>query len=155
MQTITKNAGIDDLTEQDYMDILEELLQTHTLRELTDVLHSEYSFAYWSKIRRGEGQLVRKGKNELRGAMKLPPLPPTIEEATAQADPNSEVRRIGSERPDLIYMLNRTETGELSPVTGVTAVVASPQWANERKNDKVFNMTSGVLGWKIRNRVEL
>jgi len=150
METLTKNAAVDSLSDQDYMEILEELLQTHTLRELADVLHSDYSFAYWSKVKRGESPLHRKGKNELRAAMKLPLLPPTIIEAVAVMDENGEVRRIGTEAPDLIYMLNHAETGEMAPVTAVTSSAATGQ----RKNERVFNMSRGVLAWKIAHREE-
>ncbi len=61
METLTKNAAVDSLSDQDYMDILEELLQTHTLRELVVVLQSQYSFGHWAGMRKGERAILRPG----------------------------------------------------------------------------------------------
>jgi len=150
MQTITKNAFVDDLTDEDYKDILDELLGSMSSRQLVALIDSEYSFAYYNAMQRGERPITRQAKNELRRAYNKPPLPPTIAEAVAVMNENGEVRRIGTETPDLIYMLNHAETGDMQAVTGVTTRL----WANQRKNDRVYNMTEKVLAWKIANREE-
>ncbi len=150
METLTKNAGIDNLTDQDYMDILEELLQTHTLRELVVVLQSQYSFGHWASMRKGERAILRPAKNELRVAMKLPPLPPTITEAMAVVDENAEVYRTGQETPNRVHLYNLAE----SAAHAQGAAVAPDTWDFRHKNEKVFSMSRGVLAYKIKNREE-
>lgn len=150
METLTRNAGVDSLSDQDYMDILEELLQTHTLRELVVVLKSQYSFGHWASMRKRERAILRPAKNELRVAMRLPPLPPTIAEAMAIVDENAEVYRTGQETPNRVHLYNLAE----SAAHEHGQAVAPDTWNFKHKNERVFNMSRGVLAWKIKNREE-
>lgn len=150
MNLITENAAQDDLSEQDYLDMLSELLQTYTLRQLVDVLHSDYTFGAWAKYKTGERPLPRDAKNELRAALKLPLLPPTIEEAMRVVDANAKVYRKGVEAPDLVYVMNEAESGGWPSVAPATTSQIKP--SNARKNERIFDMPMALLGWKIANR---
>lgn len=98
VETVTRDAGADDLTDQDYRDIYDELRGQHSLRAFVEIVASRYSFAWWSKYERGDVELTRDARTELRRAVGLPLLPPTIAQATTDVDPNAVVYRVGHER---------------------------------------------------------
>lgn len=93
--TITKNASQDNLTEQDHRDIFEELRQQHSLRDFVALAKSTITIAQWSRYERGEWTLTRAAKNDLRRAVGVDVLPPTIAESVADVDGDAEVIEIG------------------------------------------------------------
>lgn len=131
-------ASADDLTDSDYRDIYEELRSRCALRQFADAIHSGVSFAWWSKYERREATLNHDRRAELRAAVGLPPLPPTIASVAATIDPDATVYRVGEGNIDrailvgdrapapLTLRLNGAravvadEGGETSRVTGVT-----------------------------------
>lgn len=94
-------AGVvkDDLTDQDYMDMLAELRQTHTYRQLVDLLGSRYSPAYWSKIERGQAPLTSEARAELRAVFGRAVLPvrPTAQEAVAGVAPDAAILYVAAD----------------------------------------------------------
>ena len=151
-QILTANAGHDSLTEQDYLDMLSEALETYTLRQLVNVLKSKYSHSQWSMISKGERGLSRTAKNELRRHFKLPPLPPTVQEAVAVADENSEVRRTGKEVPNLVWLMNHARAVAIvNPASGTGVTRATSRKAPSR----IADMPQRALAAAIRERVEL
>lgn len=166
--TLTKDAERDSLSESDYRDIYEELRNfvpaenryLVSLDEFVLLISSQYSKAAWSKYHRSELKLNRVMRNELRAAFRhLHPLPPTVIEAVAAADPNAEVVQVGSDLPARRVILvataaaltlrvngsvavvqqgdEGTETGGAAPVTAVTrkrSTVSLPPPAFERIN---------------------
>src|SRR3990167_8538710 len=96
IRTITINASRDDLTEQDYRDIFEEFREKYSLRAFVELAKSGYSIAYWSKYERGEFELTRQAKNEMRRAVGLPALPLTVAESVADVDAGAGVIEIGA-----------------------------------------------------------
>lgn len=134
---VTRNAGV-DLADQDYMDIYEELRRQRTLRQFVEMLDSRYSIGWWSKYERGDVQLTRAARNELRLAVGLGALPRLVEEVVSDVDPNAVVYRVGELRPNKVIMvghdqalvmrLNGTLTIEDVPQnTPVTAVTGRRQ----------------------------
>ena len=103
--TVTRDAGADDLTDEDYREIYDELRGQHSLRAFVEIVASRYSFAWWSKYERGDAELTRDARTELRRAVGLPLLPPTIEQATAGVDPNAVVYRVGHERLTRVVLI--------------------------------------------------
>jgi hypothetical protein len=77
------SAAADDLTPTDYRQIYDELRQQRSLRQFVQLLASTYSIAWWSKYERDELRLTRAARNELRRAVNLPDLPPTVPELLA------------------------------------------------------------------------
>lgn len=121
--TLTANATHDDLTGQDYAEMYTELRANRSLDNLVELLQSAFSKAAWSKWERGEGKLNRVMKNELRLAVGLRPLPPTVAEAMAVADPDATVYQIGHDTPRRVVLI-----GVNGPVTvrcDSTSVVAA------------------------------
>lgn len=92
MQIRTANAmKPDDLSDEDYRTIFEELRQGFSLRGFVKRIESSLSHAQWDKYEKGEALLSRTMKSELRRAVKLPPLPLTVLEAVADVDPDATV----------------------------------------------------------------
>lgn len=101
---VTRNANTDDITDDDYRDIYDELREQHPLRQFAQLAGTSYSIAWWSKYERGEVELTRAARNELRRAVGLPALPLTIGEAAALADPDATVYRVGDGVPDVMIL---------------------------------------------------
>lgn len=106
---VTRNAESDTLTASDYREIYEELRSNHTLRQFVAMTQTRYSIAWWSKYERGELELTREARNELRQAVGMPQLAPTVAEAVASADPNATVYRVGERRPNRIVLVGHDE----------------------------------------------
>lgn len=106
---VTRNAESDTLTATDYREIYEELRSNHTLRQFAELVHTRYSIAWWSKYERGEVELTREARNELRRAVGPDVLPPTIAEAVASVDPNAAVYLIGEQRPTRVVLVGHDE----------------------------------------------
>lgn len=95
--TVTTAADdADDLKPSDYRDIYDELRSKAALRKFVDdIVHSQYSIAWWSKYERNEIALTRQARQELRVAVGLTALPPTIAEVAATIDPDATVYQVG------------------------------------------------------------
>lgn len=128
---VTKDATLDDLSAGDYRDIYDELRQDKSLGAVVEMLQSEFSRAMWHQYEKGERSLNRTMRNELRRAMGLPLLPPTVAEATAQASPDAAVWSVGDGVPEHVIMVSATPVTlhvngavstvlQTSNVTGVT-----------------------------------
>ena len=133
---VTRNADADDLTDDDYHDIYIELRGQHTLREFAALSQTRYSIAWWSKIEHG-AELTRDARNDLRRAVGLAPLPPTVAQATASADPGAVVYQVGAAPATRVILVGHPapltmhlngeldvseEIGELAPKSRVTEV---------------------------------
>lgn len=89
-----RNRGYTDEAAM-YREIYAELRQNLSLDKFVDMLGSQYSKAYWSKYERGVTEVTRQAKNELRRAVGMPELVPTVTEAMADVGADAEVWRIG------------------------------------------------------------
>jgi hypothetical protein len=85
----------DELTETDYRDIFREIRERCSLREFSRYIGSAVSFAWWGSYERGEKALSQDRRNELRCAVGLPLLPPSVDQALARVDPDAVVWEIG------------------------------------------------------------
>lgn len=108
---VTKDATLDNLSLQDYRDIWQELRQNHSLRDVIAAMQSQLSPARWSQYEKredGKDTPSRQMRNDLRRAVGLPLLPPTVADAVAQASPDAAVWYIGVEGappPDTVIMV--------------------------------------------------
>ncbi len=109
---VTANATQDNLTDQDYRDIYNDLRDNRSLRQFVQMIGSQYSIAFWGKYEAGELPLTRKAKDELRKAVGLPVLPLLLSEAIAIADPDATVYQIGAEKADRVIMVG--QAGEVT-----------------------------------------
>lgn len=98
MTTLTTAATYDDLTDSDYRDIYDEIRAGHALRGFIEVAGSTLSASWWSQWEKGGKNLTRRARNDLRRAVGLPLLPPTVEEAVAaHVHPDATVARVGDD----------------------------------------------------------
>jgi hypothetical protein len=81
--TLLTSAIPDNLSADDYRAIYDELRARCSLRAFVAELASIYSIAWWSKYEHGAIELTLPAMRELRRAVALPDLPPTIPEITA------------------------------------------------------------------------
>lgn len=96
--TTLRQAGTPaDLSDETYREIYDELRNAYSLRLFCAFVRSQYSAALWSKYERGEAPLNRTMRAELRAAVGLPPLPPTVAEALAVLAPDAEVVQVGAD----------------------------------------------------------
>ena len=138
---VTRSAAIDSLTDDDYRDIYDELRLQHSLRQFVEITSTQYSIAWWSKFERHDADLTRPAKNDLRRAVGLPALPPTVQEATAGVDPNAVVYQVGEDRPNRVILIGHhhplrmtlngildvsEENAEAPPGSHVTGVTRRP-----------------------------
>ena len=94
---VTRDATLDNLSVSDYRDIFTELRQNLSLDKLIGVMASQYSKATWSKYERGEMELNRTMRSELRRAVNLPALPETVTEAVGnRTSPDAAVWMVGN-----------------------------------------------------------
>ena len=102
--TVTKNATVDEYTEEDYRDMYGELRDNHSLSQFIDLVGSRYSKGLWSKWENGTGKLNRTMRSELRRGVGMPELPPTVADAVSVASDDAEVVQVGAGQPDRIIM---------------------------------------------------
>ena len=123
--TVTKNASVDEYTEDDYRDMYAELRDNHSLAEFIALVGSQYSKGLWSKWENGTGKLNRQMRSELRRGVSLPELPPTVADAVSVAGEDAEVVQVGDGTPDRIIMASsKSEPMTIHLNGGVTATVA-------------------------------
>jgi hypothetical protein len=92
---LTANSTQDEYTDLQYRDMYEQLRspegQRLSSRAFVRHINSSLSHAMWEKYDKNPSTLTRRMKNELRTAMQLPLLPPTIEEVLSGIDPDATV----------------------------------------------------------------
>lgn len=128
----THPQGADDLTVEQYREIYDELRGKCTLRAFVALLHSAVSIAWWSKYERGEAHLDHDRRNELRAAVGLTRLPPSVVSALAIVDPDATVYQVGAQDPDRLIMIGADAieplimrlNGDLHVTTAVAPVTA-------------------------------
>ncbi len=173
IRLITRDATLDDLSAQDYRDIYTELRRLEVGGEkpisfdrFIAMIGSQYSKAQWAKYDAGETQLNRTMRSELRVATGLPPLPPTVAEATAQASPDAAVWSVGEGVPEHVIMVSDTPVtlyvnGSVSTVAqkcDVTEVTRARRtrkpairlWIPEAQNERFLRLCDGLgdLTWR-------
>lgn len=117
---VTVDAERDDLTEQDYREIYNELrgqdparagAYAVSLDRFVQAIGSHYTKGLWSKWQRwwvqekGANPLNREMRSELRQAVGLPPLAATVVQAVAGVDPNAQVVQVGDRVPDQVVLV--------------------------------------------------
>lgn len=110
---VTRDADLDALHPDDYREIYDEIRgyrveedkYSVSLDAFVDLVHSQFSKAAWSKYHRGELELNRTMRNELRRAVGMPDLAPSVAEVTAEVDPNALVVRVGEGTIDRLVMV--------------------------------------------------
>lgn len=118
VRVLTRDASVDALGDTDYREIYDEVrgfdAQTGryavSLDEFVGLVGSQFSKAAWSKYHRGELELNRTMRSELRRAVGLDALPLTVADAVAGVDPDAEVVQVGE---DVVRRVVLVGTGEV------------------------------------------
>lgn len=134
---LTVDATLDEFSAGDYRDMVQELRQTYSLRQLDELVGNICSPALWAKVEHGEAVANRAQRNALRKLFNKPPLPPTVAECTAQASPDAAVWTVGEGVPDTVVMVAGTEPVTLR-VNGTVQVVTPVTVRRERQPVEVF-----------------
>jgi len=129
--TINASQAADDYTDEDYWNIYCELRNYDpqsrkyglTATQLIDRLRSKFDRAMWSNYQYSYERslsdpserirLTRPMKSELRAAINVAPLVPTVAEAVGAADPDSEVLKIGPGTAQHVIMIGEQCPGIL------------------------------------------
>jgi len=143
---VTRDATLDELSATDYRDIYDELrgrdpvtgAYAVSLDKFVTMVTSAYSKAQWSKYHNGEATLTRTMRNELRAAVGLAALPPTVAEATAAASPDAAVWQVGSGPAEHVIMVTTVEPITLH-VNGAVSVASAD--AQGQQNAHVTGVT--------------
>ena len=103
---ITRDATLDKLSAQDYRDIFTEVREKMSLDKFVALSGSQYSTAQWGKYEHAADMTpTRAMRNDLRRAVGMEELPPTVAEATAQASPDASVWTVGEGVPEHVIMV--------------------------------------------------
>ncbi len=95
----------DELTEQDYRDIYDELREHLSLSEFITRAGSTVSKGWWSQYEHGIKPLTLERRNELRAAVGLRILPPYPADAAGAVTDDATVYRIGDGLADRVILL--------------------------------------------------
>ncbi len=148
---VTADATLDSLSLQDYWEIYDELRpwvafvdgpdkdgklgkREPSIDKFRELIKTEYSKPLWEKYRewmespderQGACPLNRAMRSELRVAMGMAPLPPTVAEAVAQASPDAAVYAVGLGVPDCVVMVGDVGDGISLHINGDVKVIDS------------------------------
>lgn len=125
---VTRDATLDNLSVGDYLEMCEELRPIDpktgnrlSIDKFIARIGSQWSKPLWHQVIGGEKLPNRSQRNELRAAMGLPLLPPTVADATAQASPDAAVWMVGDGVPEHVIMVG-SEPVTLHVNSGVSVV---------------------------------
>jgi hypothetical protein len=110
IRQLTANATADDLADDDYRAIYEEVRSRSGLRQFASDVGGLYSIAWWSKYEHGEIELTRAARSALRQIVGMAALPLTVVEAAAAADPDAAVYQVGGDVADRVLLIGCAET---------------------------------------------
>jgi len=121
---VTRDATLDDLSAQDYRDIFTEIREKMSLDKFVALSGSQYSKAQWGKYEHASDMTpTRAMRNDLRRAVGMAELPPTIFDAVSVASPDAAVWRVGEGVPEHVIMVGSAPVtlhvnGTVSEVAG-------------------------------------
>ncbi len=124
---VTQDATLDEFSISDYRDMVIELLQTYSLRQLDDMTGNICSPALWAKVQHGKAHANRAQRNALRKLFDRKPLPATVADTVAEsASPDAAVWRIGEGIADTLIMVAESQPMTLHINGSVTVVQECP-----------------------------
>ncbi len=164
---LTKDATLDDLSTGDYLDMCDELRPVDpktgnklSIDKFIARIGSQWSKPLWHQVIGGEKNLNRSQRNELRAAMGLPLLPPTVAECAAQASPDASVWRVGEDVPQHVIMVGsapvvlhvNSGVSVIEPERHVTKVTGGQvkrkyrvrPWVSESQNERFLALPVGL-----------
>lgn len=101
----TPEARLDDLTDQDYRDIYEELRRGRSLAEFCTLIQTVVHKSWWSQYETGTKHLNTERKNELRRSVSRGELAPDVSKALEAVTSDATVWRVGTGDANHVIML--------------------------------------------------
>jgi len=132
----------DDLTERDYRDIYQELRQGRSLADFLTLTQSAVSRAWWSQYEAGGKTLDWQRKNELRRAVGLPELAPSVASAMAHVAADASIWQVGEGLPDTVILVTPDHPGGLLLSVNADVHMARPVAVENANKDAVTPVTS-------------
>lgn len=151
---VTALAQINGLSDAEYRALYQRVAAGRSLRELATALRTAVSHTWWGNYARGDKQLDRARKNELRAWAGLPELPPSVVEAVAAgAHADAAVYRVGVDIANRVVLVGADVPALDLRVNGSVSVAALPQNARvtavtaprKRQNTKGIHLSPNVF----------
>ncbi len=132
---ITDAAGrADSLPDSEYRAIYDELREGRSLRQFIALLQSDASPSWWSQYEAGSKRLDWQRKNELRRAVGLAELAPSLASVLAAVDPTAAVWQVGAGLADTVILVTpECPSGALLGVNGAVHIVELGNTQNAEK----------------------
>ena len=106
----TPETRQDNLTDEDYREIYQEVRTGKSLRQFLLLTRSSVSPSFWSQYEQGTKSLTTERKNELRRAVNLPELAPDPAQALSEVTEDVQIWRIGQGAANRILMITPETT---------------------------------------------
>lgn len=143
----TPETRLDDLTEQDYRDIYEELRRGRSLAEFCQLIKTEVHKSWWSQYETGTRRLNTERKNELRRSVSRGELAPDVAKALEQVTEDARIWRIGTGAADRVVMLASDTPETLTVSVNHTVHVLTPDDAENGPTPVVTGVTRHWRRW--------
>lgn len=158
MRELTRYAEADDLTEEDYREIYQELRQFNaetgrfavSLDKFIAMVGSADSKATWNKYDSGERGLSRSRKNELRRAVGKTLLPPAVLDVVAEhVDGDAQVVKAGSAAlAGRVILLATVEPVTIHANGSISILDTEAQSREERQRHLTPTLSTGEGGMR-------
>lgn len=140
---VTDAAGRgDNLAEQDYRDIYQELREKRSLADFVALTQSTVSRSWWSQYEAGGKALDWQRKNELRRAVGLEELAPSVAATVAHVAANAAVWQVGTGVADTVILVTPDHPAGLLLSVNGEVHIAEPVSLDNRSAGNVTGVTA-------------
>ncbi len=143
----TPETRLDDLTDQDYRDIYEELRRGRSLAEFCTLIQTVVHKSWWSQYETGIKHLNTERKNELRRSVSQGELAPDVSKALEAVTSDARIWRIGTGNANRVVMLASDTPETLTVSVNHTVHVLTPDDAGNASTPVVTGVTRHWRRW--------
>lgn len=143
----TPEARLDDLTDQDYRDIYEELRRGRSLAEFCTLIQTVVHKSWWSQYEAGGRHLNTERKNELRRSVSRGELAPDVAKALEAVTEDATVWRVGTGDANHVIMLAPDAPETLTVSVNHTIHIDTPVDAPNAAETVVTGVTRHWKRW--------
>ena len=143
----TPETRLDDLTNQDYRDIYEELRRGRSLAEFCTLIQTAVHKSWWSQYEAGGRHLNTERKNELRRSVSRGELAPDVSKALEAVTSDARIWRVGTGDANHVIMLAPDAPRTLTVSLNHTIHVITPDDASNAAETVVTGVTRHWKRW--------
>lgn len=143
----TPETRLDDLTDQDYRDIYEELRRGRSLAEFCTLIQTVVHKSWWSQYETGTRHLNTERKNELRRSVSAHELAPDVAKALEAVTADATVWRVGTGTANHVIMLAQDAPETLTVSLNHTIHIDTPVDAGNASTPVVTGVTRHWKRW--------